>query len=50
MIGGTIGKVLAGMGVLIGLYLVLTNPQGDSAAANAIGGQGVNVVKALQGR
>lgn len=49
--GGTTTKVLGGIALLIGMYLVLTNPRGDSAVANALGpGGGVPVIKSLQGR
>lgn len=42
---------LGGAGVLIATYLILTNPQGDSAASNALGNNlAVPVVKSLQGR
>lgn len=49
-LGKAITMILAGSGVLIGVYLVLSNPNGDSAAANALGSNGVGFVKALQGR
>lgn len=48
--GGTIAKVLAGMGVLIGMYLVLTNPTGTQAAENSLASGGIGITKALQGR
>lgn len=46
----TVPMVLGGIGVLIAVYLILSNPNGDSAAANALGSNGVNTIKALQGR
>lgn len=46
----TIPAVLGGIGMLIAVYLILSNPTGDSAAANALGSNGVSTIKALQGR
>lgn len=43
-------KLLAGTGVLVGLYLILTNPNGTKAAANSITGVYTSGVKATQGR
>lgn len=43
-------KIAGGVVALIAVYLVLTNPKGDSAVANSISSGGVPVVKALQGR
>lgn len=48
--GGTLAKIVAGAGVLIGMYLVLTNPKGTSAAENSLASGSVNITKALQGR
>ena len=42
--------LLGGIGALIAVYLILSNPNGDSAAANALGSNGTSVIKALQGR
>lgn len=43
-------KLLAGTGVLVGLYLILTNPNGTKVAANSISGAYIGGTKALQGR
>ena len=42
--------ILAGSGLLIGVYLIVTNPTGTSTASNSITNGGVSFVKALQGR
>lgn len=44
------GKLLAGTGLLVAAYLILTNPNGTSVAANSLSGAYVSGVKALQGR
>jgi hypothetical protein len=43
-------KLLAGTGILVGIDLILTNPNGTKAAANSISGAYVSGVKATQGR
>ena len=43
-------KFVAGSLVLIGVYLVVTNPNGASAVTNSITGGTVAVDKTLQGR
>jgi len=43
-------KLLAGTGILVGIYLILTNPNGASTAANSISSAYVAGVKATQGR
>ena len=46
-IGGT---VAVGTFVVVALYLIVKNPQGDSAAGNAISGAYNTGVQSLQGR
>lgn len=48
--GGTVGKVLAGAGVLIAVYLVVSNPNGASSVTNSISGAFNSGAKTLQGR
>ena len=43
-------KIFAGSGVLIAIYLIVTNPTGTSQAENSIQTGFVSGVKALQGR
>ncbi len=43
-------KLLAGTGILVGIYLILTNPNGTKVAGNSITGAYVAGVKAVQGR
>ena len=43
-------KIVAGSGLLIAIYLIVTNPAGTSQAGNSIASGGVSFVKALQGR
>lgn len=50
MMGGTIGKLLAGSAILIGVYLVVTNPNGASSVTNSISGAFNSGAKTLQGR
>jgi hypothetical protein len=45
-----VGNIIEASLVLIALFLVVTNAQGFSDAANSVGGVYVNAVKALQGR
>ena len=42
--------IFAGSGILIGVYLIVSNPTGTSQAANSITSGGVSVIKALQAR
>ena len=46
----TVSKLLAGTGILIAVYLVVTNPNGFSADTNSLSGAYVSGVKSLQGR
>lgn len=43
-------KIVAGAGVLIGIYLIVSNPKGSSTAENSISGAFNSGVKSLQGR
>ena len=43
-------KLLVGTGILVGMYLILTNPNGTKAAANSISSAYVAGTKAVQGR
>lgn len=45
-----IGRVLEGTATLVLVYLILTNAQGFSTAAQAAGGVYTGAVKTLQGR
>lgn len=47
---GILSKVMVGTGLLIAVYLILTNPNGTSTAANSLSTGYVSGVKALQGR
>ena len=49
-IGGLAEKIIAGSGILIGMYLIVSNPNGTKVAANSLTSGGVSAVKALQGR
>lgn len=46
----TIYKVVAGIGLLIGLFLVLANRQATSEIIATLGTQGISGIKTLQGR
>ena len=46
----TVNKLLAGTGILVAVYLVLTNPNGFSADTNSLSGAYVSGVKAVQAR
>ncbi len=43
-------KLLAGAGILIAIYLILSNPLGDQAATASISGAFNSGVKTLQAR
>lgn len=45
-----LAKILGGTGLLIALYLVLTNPKGDTSLLSSGKGAYVAGVEALQGR
>lgn len=47
---GNISKILSGTAILIGMYLVLTNPTSTSNVIKSIGGVYTSGVKTLQGR
>lgn len=42
--------IASGMGILIGLYLVLSKGKESASIISAIGGQTTSAVRALQGR
>lgn len=46
---GTISKVLSGTGILIGLYLILSNSRSAVSVVNSLGGVYTDSVRALQG-
>lgn len=43
-------KIVAGMGVLIALFLIITNREGSVGVITGIGGQVKNTITALQGK
>lgn len=43
-------KIVSGAGILIGVYLIVTNPTGASSVTNSISGGANSFVKSLQGR
>ena len=45
-----LGKVLAGIGVLIGMYLVIANGTNSVKIIQTIAGNSVSGIKTLQGR
>ena len=47
---GTIGKILSGTAVLIGLYLIVKNSKSVVSIVNSLGGVYTNSVETLQGR
>lgn len=47
---GLATKIASGVGILIAVYLVLTNPHGDQVATNSFSGAFNSGVKTLQGR
>lgn len=47
---GTIAKVLAGTGLLIGIYLILSKSKETTSIVNSLGGVYTSSVKVLQGR
>lgn len=47
---GTVEKLIAGTFVVVGLYLLLTNPGGTAIGINSLSGAYDGGVKALQGR
>ena len=46
----TISKVLAGTGILIGIYLILSKSKSTTDIVNALGSTYTSSVKTLQGR
>lgn len=46
----SIYKVVAGIGLLIGMFLVLANFQATTSIINTLGTQGISGIKTLQGR
>ena len=49
-IGGLAEKLLAGTGILIAIYLIVSNPDGTKTATNSISGAFDSGVKSLQAR
>lgn len=47
---GTIAKVLSGTGILIGIYLFLTNYKATTSIISQLGSTYTNSVKTLQGK
>lgn len=47
---GTITKVISGMGILIAIYLFLSNYTATTKVISQLGSTTVGVTKALQGR
>ena len=43
-------KVAGGIGLLIALYLIVTNPKADETLLGSGGKSGVSIIRALQGR
>lgn len=43
-------KIVAGVGLLIGMFLVLSNFQASTSIINTLGTQGISGIKTLQGR
>ena len=49
-IGGLAEKIIAGSGILIGIYLIVSNPTGTKTATNSLSGAFNSGVKSLQAR
>ena len=47
---GTIAKILSGTGILIGMYLIITNATDTTKIIDSLGGTYTGAVKVLQGR
>lgn len=47
---GTITKIISGTGILIAVYLILTNASGTTKIVNSLGSVYTSSVKTLQGR
>lgn len=47
---GTLYKVLSGMGILIAIYLVLSNASASVKVVDVLGKNSINMVSTLQGR
>lgn len=47
---GTISKILSGTGILIGMYLILSQANNASSIINSLGGVYTSSVRALQGQ
>ena len=47
---GTISKILSGTGILIGMYLILSQSRNAVSVVNSLGGVYTDSVRALQGR
>jgi len=45
-----LGKILAGVGLLIGIYLFIKNADQTVKVVNTIAGNSINGIKTLQGR
>ena len=45
-----VASLLSGTAILIGMYLILTNPKSTTSIINQLGNTYVGGVKALQGR